>query len=171
MFVNGIVFSSVNYNQSFNEGQNLPFFYFKNDIFIFCIETLFYLNIPSAILIFMLSFCLTLESIPWVFSKMKGDNNKIRYKTILIFRSILAFLVLSIGLFDINEYFIIVVSGSILGPIILFACPVIYIIFVNYRSGVILFIFMSIIQFQKKHSWFVLLCSLSCTLALILFIH
>lgn len=74
----------------------------------------------------MLSFCLTFENIPWVYSKMKGNDKKIRYQTILWFRIIFAMLVLSIGLFDINEYLLIVMSGSILGPIILFAFPVFF---------------------------------------------
>lgn len=111
-------------NQAFNEPKELPFFYFDMEKFAFALEVIFYVNIPTALLIYNLTVMMSLENLPVIHKLILNSKGKISTTRVLKFRIIATMLVFAIGFFPLNEYFIIILAGSLLGPIIFFLIPV-----------------------------------------------
>lgn len=112
------------FNQSYSKPLELPFFYYPTSIFIFILEVFFYLNIPSLLMIFNLTALMTLESIPFISAKLRDEKGRTKLWNIYIFRIIGTVVLFFPGFFNFNEYFILILSGSFLGPIIFFILPV-----------------------------------------------
>lgn len=104
--------------------MELPFFYYSSNVFVFVLEVIFYLNIPTLLIIFLLTAMLNIESIPFFAKRLRDNKNKSILGRIYLFRVFGTIVLLLPGFFDFNEYFILILSGSFLGPIIMLILPV-----------------------------------------------
>ena len=93
-------------------------------MFAFVLEIIFYVNIPSALLIYNLTVMMSLENLSFIHQRVLNAKGKISTAKILRFRIIATILIFGLGFIPMNEYFIIILSGSLLGPMIFFIIPV-----------------------------------------------
>lgn len=99
-----IVFFSLNgalLANSFYSPKTISFFYFKKDVLIRVLEALFYLIIPTLLIIVLLATLTTLEAIPWVRSLLTihSGTDALSIKKIKIFRMAMTSLIVLPGFF------------------------------------------------------------------------
>ena len=113
-----------NVNKVSSQPMELPFFYYPSSVFVIVLEFIFYVNIPTALVIFTYTGVLLLENINSISLKLKNNKGQFVLSRLLSFRLFVTIMLFFFGFFNWNEYFIIIISGSILGPFILFLLPV-----------------------------------------------
>lgn len=102
----------------------MAFEYYQDSHFIKVLEWMFYFTIPLTMCMLMICNVYELENIDYIHRQLSNARNEIQISKLTIFRLAVCYLMILPAFFLEDEFFVLIISGSILSPLLGFFIPV-----------------------------------------------
>lgn len=102
----------------------MAFDYFSDKNYLVFLEWLFYLTLPTIVIICLISNSVEIENLKFVQKLVRNENGLVVISRLMILRLILCYFMLLPIFFIRNEIFLMILSGAVVVPFVGFFIPV-----------------------------------------------